>query len=343
MRRSADGNKSVLVWSILFLITTQGWGFGGVAAAEKPFYEGKNLRILIPYAPGGTSDIFSRMLAKYMARFIPGNPSIIVQNMPGGGGLIGMNYLYNIAKPDGLTVGHTSVPGARDQLIANPGVKFDFTKFEYMGSGGGSHQVFAIRGGLPYKNLNELKNAEKTIFIAVGSKGSTSSVVTGILAREGFKVKGITGYRGSAPRSAAVLKGEVDATLFEAVTALRERNQITPFFWVAAKAKEWKQLPDLGQLPFSNITKSFLSAVTTPVNLARTYLLPPKTPKEQLQILQQAFERTVKMPEFTAQAEKINLPVHWRSADETKAMTVAVLDTPPEGVAALREILGMSK
>lgn len=342
MRRLVSGNKAkTLGWVFFFFIWTLGGSLGGAAAADKPFFEGKNVRILIPYAPGGTSDVFSRLLANYMGKFIPGNPSIIVQNMPGGGGLIGMNYLYNIAKADGLTIGHTSVPGARDQLIGNPGVKFDFTKFEYLGSGGSSHQVFAIRRGLPYKTLEELKKADKTVFVAVGSKGSTSSVVTGILERENFKVKGVSGYGGSAPRAAAVVKGEVDSTVFESVAAWREREHITPFFWIAAKGERWKDLPNLGQLPFSSVTKSFLNAVTTPVNLARTYLLPPNTPEERVRILQQAFEKTVKTPEFTARADKINLPVHWYGPEETKAMTLAVLETPPEGVAALKEILGM--
>lgn len=335
----SNRSRSWLLGCFLFIVTLV-WCSGG-AAADKPFYQGKNIRILIPYAPGGTSDIFARLLARYMGQFIPGNPAIIVQNMPGGGGLVAMNYLYTIAKPNGLTFGHTSVPGVRDQLIGNPGVKFDFRKFDYVGGGGPTYQVFATRKGLPYKTLDELKNAKKTVFIGIGSKGSTTSIVTGILKREGFNVKGVSGYRGSAPRSAAVIKGEVDATLFESVTATREQKNLTGFFWVGLKAKLWHDLPNLSELPFSDVTRSLLSAVTTPVSLAHTFLAPPNTPPERLRILQQAFEKAVKLPDFLAKANQIHMPVQWLSAKETKAKTLVVLETPQEGVAALKEIVGM--
>jgi len=339
--RANSHRTSFLAWGVLLSIFTLVWCCGSAAAADKPYYEGKNIRILIPYSPGGTSDIFARLLARYMSQFIPGNPAIIVQNMPGGGGLVTMNYLYNIAKPNGLTFGHTSVPGVRDQLIGNPGVKFDFRKFDYLGSGGPTYQVFAMREALPYKTLGEMKKAKKTVFIGIGSKGSTTSIVTGILKREGFNVKGVSGYRGSAPRSAAVIKGEVDATLFESVTATREQKNLRGFFWVASKAKLWNDLPNLSELPFSDTTRSLLSAVTTPVNLAHTFLAPPNTPPERLKILRQAFEKTVKLPEFVAKANQIHMPVEWLSAKETKAKALVVLDTPPEGVAALRKIVGM--
>ena len=136
-----------------------------------------------------------------MPKHIPGKPSIVVQNILGASGIVALNYLYNIAKPDGLTIGHTSVPGVRDQLVGAEGVKHDFSKFEFVGSGGPTLQLFAIRSTLPYKTFEDLKKAKKTIFMAAGSVASTQAVIAGILQHEGVKIKVIPGYRGSAPRA----------------------------------------------------------------------------------------------------------------------------------------------
>lgn len=315
--------------------------FWAGSASGQPFYEGKTLRILVPYGPGGTSDIFSRLLARFMGRYIPGNPTIIVQNMPGGGGMIAMNYLYAVAKPDGLTIGHTAVPGARDQLLGSPWVKHDYAKFEHLGSGGPSFQIFAIRASIPYKALENLRTAKEPLFVAAESPGATSSVVARILAREGFRVKEVTGYSGSAAREVAVIKKEVDATVFTELGLIRNRESLTPLFWIASKGASEPDLPTMEELLPG--TRPFIKPVTVPLSQARAYLAPPGTPKERVSMLSRAIEQTVKSSRFLEEAERAQVEVRWVSPEETLALSLAMLKTPPQGVAALKEIMGLSK
>ena len=121
-----------LLFAILVaLMGSRSW----VAAQEaKPFYEGKTIQLLVSSGPGATTDISARLVGRYLGKHIPGNPGIIVQNMPGGGGLVGANYLYNVAKPDGLTILAVSRANYLDQMVGRPEVKTDFRKFNWIGS-----------------------------------------------------------------------------------------------------------------------------------------------------------------------------------------------------------------
>lgn len=307
--------------------------------AEEPYYKGKAIRLIVPYPPGGGSDLFSRLVAQTMTKHIPGKPSMIVQNVPGGGAIIGMNYLYHIAKPDGLTIGHTSVQGIRDQLLGSAGVKFDFSKFEYLGNGGPQFQLFAIRADLPYESLEDLKRAEKPIFVAAQSKGSTPSIIARLLAHEGFNVKAVHGYQGTGPTIQAVLAGEADATMFVSHQAIQVKDKIRPLFWVASKSPPWTDVPNLQELPFTSTTRAFVTALTAPATLARAFLAPPHTGKDALAILQKAFEDTTKDPQFIAQAKKTRVPVEWKSAHDTKALYMQVLTMPPQAAAAFKKMM----
>lgn len=341
--RSIFGNTwefAKLFPGILFLA----YGLTGTSLwASENFYQGKTLRIIVTSAPGGGSDLISRILAQTMSQYIPGKPKIIVQNIPGGGNIIGMNYIYVIAKPDGLTFGHTSVPGVRDQLLSAPGVKFDYRKFDYVGNAGPSLQVFSIRASLPYKSLEDLRKSKKTIFVAAGSKGSTTSVISRILAQNGFPIKAVTGYRGSAPRVSAMLKGEVDATIVNYWQAQNEKESITPLFWIGAKGAKLAHLPNLEELPLSAETQSFTKAITIPVSLARSFLAPPKTDPKALGILQKAFKQAVESEAYVHRATSLNFPVEYKSPEETKALYLKVLDISPKSAALLEKIMGISK
>ena len=313
------------------------------AAWSDDFYEGKSIKLIVPYPPGGGTDTFSRLVARYMPTYIPGKPTIIVQNILGASGIVALNYLYNIAKPDGLTIGHTSVPGVRDQLVGAEGVKHDYATFEYIGSGGPTLQLLAIRSALPYKSYADLKKADKTLFMAAGSVASTQAVLAAILRHEGVPIKVVTGYRGSAPRVQALVKGEADSTTVILMQIKQEKESLRPIFWVSVKGPELTDLPRLEELPLSAETRSFIKAVTAPLTAARTFLAPPKTPKDRLRILQKAFEQTIKSDEFMKVATKLNLGPRYFSAKETRDLYVSVLNTPPKSVATLKRILKKSQ
>src|SRR3989440_12227093 len=143
-----------------------------LAAAAQ--FAGKTVTVLVGYKPGGGYDATARMLARHLPNHLPGKPTVIVQNMPGGNSIIGANHMYNVAKPDGLTIGtfNRNLPIA--QLTKVQGVKFDITKFAWIGSAANETTILAIRSDLPYKSFDELRKADKTVVIGSTGPGANT-------------------------------------------------------------------------------------------------------------------------------------------------------------------------
>src|SRR5688572_30333028 len=144
------------------------------AAGQSPSFAGKTVTIIVGYKPGGGYDATARLLARHLPKHIPGKPTIIVQNMPGANSLIAANHVYSVAKPDGLTIGtfNRNLPIA--QLTKVEGVKFDMTKFAWIGSAASESTVLAIRTDLPYRNFEEMKKADKPIIIGATGPGANT-------------------------------------------------------------------------------------------------------------------------------------------------------------------------
>ena len=116
-------------------IITLGLLFGAPqASAQEPYYQGKVVKMVLGHSPGGGYDAYTRLIGRHLGKYLPGNPSVVVENMPGAGSMISANYNYNVAKPDGLTIGHFSGGLIAQQLLGQPGIKFDARKFEYVGA-----------------------------------------------------------------------------------------------------------------------------------------------------------------------------------------------------------------
>src|SRR5919108_1620445 len=139
------------------------------AHAQNPPYAGKTVTIIVGYKAGGGYDATARLLARHLPKHLAGSPTVIVQNMPGANSIIAANHMYNVAKPDGLTIGtfNRNLPIA--QLTKVEGVKFDVTKFQWVGSAANESTILAIRSDLPYKTFDELRKAKQTVVI--GSTG----------------------------------------------------------------------------------------------------------------------------------------------------------------------------
>src|SRR5204862_4531999 len=145
-----------------------------VIAAAQPNFSGKTITIVVGYKPGGGYDATARMLARHLPNHIAGKPTVIVQNMPGGNSIIAANHIYNVAKPDGLTMGtfNRNLPIA--QLTGVQGVKYDMTKFEWIGSAANEATILAIRNDLPYKNFEELRKAKEPVVIGSTGPGANT-------------------------------------------------------------------------------------------------------------------------------------------------------------------------
>ncbi|MGH7928652.1 MAG: tripartite tricarboxylate transporter substrate-binding protein, partial [Candidatus Binatia bacterium] len=148
----------ILGWAILLLMTAQ--PARALAQTAKPFYDGKTIQLIISSGTGATTDITARLVARYLGKYIPGHPGIITQNMPGGGGLVAANYIYNVSKPDGLTILAVSRANYMEQMIGRPEVKTDFRKLSWLGSFNKTPMMVACRSDTPYNSIAAIKESK---------------------------------------------------------------------------------------------------------------------------------------------------------------------------------------
>ena len=188
---------------LLLLLST------GTARAQEPFYSGKTLRVIVGSSAGNTQDQMTRLVARYVPKYLPGHPNVIVENMSGASSVIAANYLFKVAKGDGLTIGTVSRALYFDQLVGRKEVQFDWAKFTWIGTPVEGHEVLFISGGAPYKSIRELATAGQSL--KCGASGTTSTgyyipkLVNEIF---GTKFQIVTGYGGGAELDLAVQRGE---------------------------------------------------------------------------------------------------------------------------------------
>ena len=179
-------------------------------ANSHEFFKGKTIRLVVGTSAGGAQDEWARFLAPHLGRNIPGGPDIVVQNMPGAGTVIAANYIYNIAKPDGLTIGLVNPAIYIDQLQGSKEVKFDWTKFSWIGSPEGIDQVLFIRTDFPQKTLDELRKAPEPPRCAATSPSGGGYFLPRLLEEGlGIKIQMVVGYGGGGDMNLAMEKGEV--------------------------------------------------------------------------------------------------------------------------------------
>src|SRR5438045_504895 len=178
---------------------------------QVPNFAGKTVTIVVGYKPGGGYDATARLMARHLTDHLPGKPTVIVQNMPGGNSIIAANHMYNVAKPDGLTIGtfNRNLPIA--QLTRVQGVKYDMTKFAWIGSAANEATILAIRNDLPYKNFDELRKAKEPVVIGSTGPGANTHDFP-LLLKDllGLNLKIVSGYSSSADIMLAVERKEVD-------------------------------------------------------------------------------------------------------------------------------------
>src|SRR5574341_1357786 len=186
-------------------------GVSATAGAQAPYYQGKQIKVVVGFTTGGFYDRWARMLSRYMPKYIPGNPTFVVQNMPGAGSLTATNYVYAVAKPDGLTIGWPSNAIYLDQLVGRKEVQFDLRKFAWIGSPVKEPAIFYMRADAPFKSIQDVKNSPEPP--KCGSTGTASTDF--ILARmledtlPPLKINTVQGYPGGSEIDLAVEKGEV--------------------------------------------------------------------------------------------------------------------------------------
>ena len=295
-----------------------------------PYYEGKTMKIIVGFTPGGGYDRMARLLAKHLPKHIPGNPTIIVENMGGASSIIAANHIYNAAKPDGLTIGtlNRAIPFA--QLIKLEAVKFDVTKYAWVGSSAVEGSVFTIRAELPYKTVDDLRKAKEPL--AMGSSGAgTSDYQFALINKEflGLNLKMIT-YPSSAECMLAVERKEVDgrAGSFSSLKAFIDRGVVRPILRGRVSEKGMENLPVNEDLTTDPMGKTIMAMFSTGDLIGRPYVAPPGTPEDVMKILREGFAKVAKDPEMIEDARKNNMEVEYIPADEIMKRIQNVFSQP---------------
>ena len=178
--------------------------------AQTPYYQGKTITILVGTVSGDLYDLYARAIALYMGKYIPGNPNIIVQNMPGAGQMIAANYVYNVAKPDGLTIAAINAGLYFEQLIGRAEVKFDWTKYTWIGNATKSPQVLYMRVDSPFKTIEDVRSAKEPPKCGTTGMSNMGYFVPKLLEETvGAKFNVVAGYQGGNEIDLAVERGEI--------------------------------------------------------------------------------------------------------------------------------------
>ena len=317
--------------------------------ASDGFYSGKVIRIIVGFSAGGGFDTYSRALARYMGKYIAGNPTMIVDNMPGAGSLIAANHVYRVAKPDGLTVGHFNGNQILGQLVSAQGVNFDARKIGWIGAPGYNHDLCVLNQKTGIANAEQWLASKTPLKLGGSAPGSTTDDTAKVLKEAiGLPMRLITGYKGTADIRVAVESGEIDGLCGFSWVSVRstwrkavESGQIIIMLQSAAKAHE-----DLPKVPLSisfaktpEARQLIEVGVHQPSVVTYGYSLPPGTPKDRVQILRRAFSDTMKDQGFLNDAGKANLEIAPATGEEVEQNVQRMFKTESKLVAKLKEIL----
>jgi len=302
------------------------------AWAQASFYEGKTITVVIG-STGGMLEIASRIMARHLGKYLPGNPTVIVQNMPGAGHLVATNHAYSVAKPDGLTLLAVNPAVGIAQLTKVDAARFDLRKFEWLGSSGGDGVALSIRADLPYQTWDELKKADKELVVGTTGPGSNAHDFP-LLLKEfaGAKFRLVSGYPANADILLAVERKEVDAWAAFAITVKLavDRGVVRPIVRGRFASPGFERLPVDEDLATSPVGKAIMGIRAAPLAIGRAYAAPPGTPADRVRLLREAFAKAVKDEELLADANKAKMPVGYIAFEEVRKMFAALLDQPPE-------------
>ena len=306
------------------------------AAAQAPesLYAGKQIRMVIANGAGGAYDIYARILAEHLSRHIPGNPSIIDQNMPIAGGMQATNWAYAAAPRDGSVILATFNSLLAEPLYANPAARYDPRQFEYIGSISKQQNVCATWHTNPVKTIAQAKTAE-VIVTATGSSSDSAILPRVLNAVLGTKFKVVLGYS-TADSRLAVERGEADgvcglswSTLKAASPQWIEKKLLNVLLQTGAKPQpDLPNVPLLIDLVASPDDKKAIELLSFQQEMGRPFLMPPDTPKEIVTMMRRAFDATVADPLFLADAGKAFLEVDPMTGERMEQLVENAYATP---------------
>jgi len=337
---------------ICFLLLLVMWT--ATVEAQTPFYQGKTITIIVSTKAGDVYDLYPRLVAEFMPKHIPGSPNIIIQNVPGAAGLIGTNQIYNIAKPDGLSFGATYPALYFEQLAKRPEVKFDWTKFIWIGSTVSSNSLMYMRADTPYKTIDNVRTASTPP--KCGATGVTSSAYYMPKLLEdaiGTKFDVVSGYVAGQDIDLAVERGEVQCRAFtvnayfarEPFITWRKKNFVNVLYQTGSRRDA--RLTDVPL--FSELMDKYKTAenvrrlakvVLASDEFGRPLVFPPGVPPDRVKIIRDAFNKTINDPTLLAEAERRRLDIDPATGEDLDALAKEVMTAPPDIVERVKKLIG---
>lgn len=321
---------------------------GGSVLAQDSFYKGKTIRLIVAFSPGGGFDTYSRAIGRHLGKHIPGNPTVIVENMTGAGGIIQANFMYQSANPDGLTIGNNIGGLVLQQIMGAKGIQFDARRFEYIGAPGADHPVCALTKASGITGMEQWFAAKEPVKLGgVGPGGTASDVARTLKAALNLPIQVIDGYKGTSNIRLAAESGELagGCWAWESIKTTWRKGIQSGDVSVVVQTMP-KKHSELANVPLANDyaktddAKMLLKhAIYDTATITRLYFLPPKTPKDRLAILRQAFLDTYKDPQFVAEAKKANLDIEAVTGEEMEQIVAGLFKMDPKQVARLKEVL----
>jgi tripartite-type tricarboxylate transporter receptor subunit TctC len=321
------------------------------ARAQDDFYKGRQIRLVVSTDAGGAYDTYARLLAQVMKEHIPGNPTIIVQNMPGAGGLKVANYIAATAPRDGTVIAATHASILTAQLTSPGSASFEATRLSWIGSITTDPYVGYVWYTAPVKTLADTRTTEVVMGgVSVGTAGTDY----GILAHDlfGLKIRTVNGYKSSNDVKLAMERGEVQGTFANGWSSIRNADSE----WIRdGKIRiivqhGFRPLPELPDVPLfislaqTDADRQALVFMLARQEAAKPYFAPPEIPAERLAILCRAFDATVHDPRFLSLAAEANVTVEGpMTGDELSALVAKVSQTPPEVIARINRMLAEKK
>lgn len=324
------------------------------AGAQSSFFEDKTIKLVIGFSAGGISDLWGRAMSRAMSRYIPGKPTIILQNMPGAGSLVAANYVYGVAKPDGLTLGFFTPGLYFNQLIGSKEVQFDWAKFIWIGSPEQTQRIIYMRSDAPFKTIEDVRAAGEAPKCGATALGTVGHYFPR-LVEEALAVKFhlVLGYPGAAEIDLAMQRGEVqcragslEGYFGSEPTKSWAKSNFTHVL-IQGGAKRDARLADVPTLyelmekrKASDAMRRLAMVLLSPDSIGRPLATTPGVSPDRVKILREAFSKALGDPEFKAEAKSRGWELEPVSGEELEAIGKRVVAQSPEIIERMKRILG---
>jgi tripartite-type tricarboxylate transporter receptor subunit TctC len=345
MKGIAGRNMNLLIIGIV----VAGWLALGANGWSSDFYQGKRASIIVPFGPGGGWDTYARLTARHIGRYIPGKPSFIVQNMPGAGGMVSYNHLFNRTEPDGLTLGMFQTVAVMTQLAGDPAVKFDARRILWVGAFTDRASVCVARSETPFKTIKDVIGSKEAMHVGSTGRGDALGAAALLLNEVlGTNFNVISGYKGTADVRGALERGELHGLCgwgWSSVKAtgmnLIEEGKLRILLQIGERPHPEipKDVPLVTQL-VSDKNRPLLNAYLIPEVIGWNLILPPNVPSERVEIMRDGFNRLMKDPGFLGEAERAKLDIAPMSGPAIAKMFEQLFkEATPDVIARLKKIM----